>query len=145
MALIVGALVVPPALLAARAPSPAGTDGIGPAAAAFSFGVGGDFGASEATNANLVALRNMGTAFFLAIGDFSYSQVASEAAWCGYVKERIGAEYPFQLLSGDHEDDDGPDGDVNKFAACLPNRMPGMQGDYAKEYYFDYPPSAPLV
>ncbi|MGH2689305.1 MAG: choice-of-anchor D domain-containing protein, partial [Actinomycetota bacterium] len=73
----------------------------------------------------------------------------AESVWCDDVKQRVGATHPFQLVSGDHEDHDGnpspSEGDINEYRKCLPNRMAGMQGDYAKEYWFDYPAAAPLV
>jgi centrosomal CEP192-like protein/calcineurin-like phosphoesterase family protein len=151
LALVLGALVVPPSLLAIRQEGArtAGAAAIPAAAPSFSFAVGGDFNQTSATDDNLTALGGMGTSYMLAIGDLSYQSNQSEATWCNYVKDRLGAGYPFELVSGDHEDHDGnPDpseGDINAYRQCLPNRIPGMQGDYAKEYWFDYPSSAPLM
>jgi len=56
----------------------------------------------------------------------------------------MGSSFPVELVSGNHEDD-GPDGQIAKFAACLPDRIGGISGTYGKEYYFDYPVSRPLA
>jgi hypothetical protein len=70
--------------------------------------------------------------------------------WCSgsdpsrNIKLTIGETFPFQLLVGNHEDDDHVDGFIKNFAVCLPDRM-NSTGVYGAEYYFDYPPTAPLV
>jgi hypothetical protein len=90
-------------------------------------------------------LAGTGASFFLAIGDLSYDQVTPESAWCSYVKQRVGATYPFELLVGNHEEKtSGPDGFIDNYAACLPDRL-GVTGQYGHQYYFDYPPTAPLA
>jgi hypothetical protein len=113
------------------------------AATTFSFGVAGDFGANSVTTSVLDAVHASGVNAFFAIGDLSYSQVPSESAWCDFVKSSVGSSYPFELVAGNHEDD-GPDGLVSNYAACLPDRL-GMQGNYPREYYVDYPAVNPLV
>ncbi|HEV7534714.1 MAG TPA: hypothetical protein VGP90_03715, partial [Acidimicrobiia bacterium] len=110
----------------------------------FTFAAAGDFGGNTTTSAVLNTLAGAGTDFALAIGDLSYSEVTPESAWCDFVKTRVGPTYPFELLAGNHEDD-GPDGSISNFAACLPDRLGGLTGSYAKEYSFDYPTSAPLA
>ena len=111
----------------------------------FSFGAGGDIGANSTTNASLNALANSGASFFLALGDLSYDQVTPESAWCSYVKQRVGATYPVEVLVGNHEEKtSGPDGFIDNYAACLPDRL-GVTGQYGHQYYFDYPPTAPLA
>ena len=90
------------------------------------------------------AAHSAGLNFFLPIGDFSYSDVTPESSWCNFVKQRMGSSFPVELISGNHEDD-GPDGQIAKFAACLPNLLGGLSGAYSKEYYFDYPASTPLA
>lgn len=113
--------------------------------ASFSFAAGGDIGANSTTNASLTTLAGTGASFFLAIGDLSYDQVTPESAWCSYVKQRVGATYPFELLVGNHEEKtSGPDGFIDNYAACLPDRL-GVTGQYGHQYYFDYPPTAPLA
>jgi hypothetical protein len=56
----------------------------------------------------------------------------------------MGATFPFELVAGNHEDD-GPDGLISRFDDCLPHRLGALTGTYAKEFYFDYPPSNPLA
>ena len=115
------------------------------APASFVFGAAGDFGANSKTAASLTALAGAGTNFFVALGDLSYDEVTPESAWCDFVKQRVGANYPFELLVGNHEWlSTGPDGFIDTYAGCLPDRL-GVSGRYAHQYYFDYPPSAPLM
>ena len=122
-------------------PAPVGAD---VAPTGFTFGAAGDFGANSNAAATFSTLAGSGTDLFFAVGDLSYSQVTPESAWCNYVKTRVGSSYPFEIVSGNHEDN-GPDGLVTNFAACLPDRTGSVTGKYAKEYYVDYPPSAPLA
>jgi hypothetical protein len=56
----------------------------------------------------------------------------------------MGSPFPFELLSGNHEDD-GPEGLISKFDDCLPDRIGGPSGTYAKQYYFDYPRTKPTA
>ena len=115
------------------------------APASFVFGAAGDLGANSATAASLNALAGAGTNFFVTLGDLSYDQVTPESAWCNYVKQRVGASYPFELHVGNHEwKTSGPDGFIDTYAGCLPDRL-GASGRYAHQYYIDYPPSAPLM
>lgn len=104
----------------------------------------GDYGATSRTNTTLAGISQSGSQFNLALGDMSYSEITPESAWCDYVKSYLGNEFPFQLVVGNHEDDNLTDGDINNFAACLPDRM-NSTGTYAKQYYFDYPQVNPLV
>jgi hypothetical protein len=111
----------------------------------FSFAAGGDIGANSTTAASLDAVAGAETSFFLALGDMSYDQVTPESAWCDYVKQHVGATYPFEVLVGNHEETTaGPDGFIDNYAACLPDRL-GVSGQYGHQYYFDYPPEAPLA
>ncbi len=114
------------------------------ATTAFSFGAGGDHGANSSSTASLDLLAGSGTDFYLAVGDMSYNNITPESAWCDYVKQHVGAEYPFEVLVGNHEDRVGDDGFIDNFAACLPDRL-GATGSYAHRYYFDYPSSSPLA
>jgi ASPM-SPD-2-Hydin domain-containing protein/calcineurin-like phosphoesterase family protein len=113
------------------------------AADSFSFGVAGDYDGNENAAENLTHIGQAGLAFQVALGDLSYGFFPTEAQWCNFVKERVGADFPFQLVSGDHEDN-GPEGDIREFAKCLPDRM-GSVGEYGEQYYFDYPRSNPLI
>jgi Calcineurin-like phosphoesterase len=127
-----------------RAPTPTRTPAPTPAPASFSFGASGDLGATSNTSAVLNAVKSSGSNFFLAVGDLSYSDVRPESAWCNFVKARVGDTYPFELLSGNHEDD-GPDGLISRFDDCLPHRLGNLSGTYGKQFYFDYPANNPLA
>ena len=112
----------------------------------FTFGAAGDLGANSA-NASLTALDHSSVAFFLSIGDLSYGQTATEQEWCDYVKQRLptlGPSFPFELVSGSHEYQGGPNGYIMNFAACMPDRL-GATGLYGVQYYFDYPAASPLM
>ena len=125
-------------------PSPTPQPTATPAPVAFSFGVSGDLGANSNTSAVLNKANTSGLNFFVALGDFSYSEVTPESAWCTFVKNRVGSAFPFELLSGNHEDD-GPDGLVSNFKNCLPDRITGLSGTYPKQYYFDFPKTNPTA
>ncbi len=116
----------------------------GSAATTFSFGVTGDLGGNSSTTGVLNAVAASGSQAFFAIGDMSYSQITPESAWCDYVHSKVGADYPYELVAGNHEDD-GPDGLISNFAGCLPDKLGGVQGDYPRQYYLDYPAASPLV
>ena len=118
----------------------------GPSSSSFTFAAAGDLDANANANSSLVRLSGSGTNFFLAIGDLSYNTITPETSWCNYVKSYVGQNYPFQLLSGNHEDgNEEQNGLIDNFAQCLPNQVGTINGTYAKEYYFDYPSSAPLA
>ena len=112
----------------------------------FTFAAAGDLGASSA-NASLTGLDHSGVAFYLALGDLDYDQTPTDEAWCDYVKQRLptlGPSFPFELVAGSHEYQGGPNGYIMNHAACLPDRL-GATGLYGAQYYFDYPPSSPLM
>jgi hypothetical protein len=129
----------------AAAAATIGPGGRARADSTFSFAVAGDLGANGNTSAVLNAVAASGSQLFFPMGDLSYSQLTPESAWCNFVQQRLGANYPAELVAGNHEDNDGPDGFIGNFAACLPDRIGNVQGTYPTEYYSDYPPSAPLV
>jgi hypothetical protein len=110
----------------------------------FIFAAAGDHSANSRTTASLDLLANSGADFYLALGDMSYSQLSPEAAWCDYIKTHVGTNFPFELLAGNHEDD-GPDGLIDNFTACLPDHLGNISGEYGKEYYFDYPANTPIA
>ena len=105
---------------------------------------------SRAT-ASLATLDASGTDFFLALGDLDYGETPTDAAWCDWVKAglpTLGPTYPFELVAGNHEDQNGADGYILNHAACLPDRLGstlGVEQQYAAEYFFDYPAGAPLM
>ncbi|HEY0399604.1 MAG TPA: metallophosphoesterase, partial [Acidimicrobiia bacterium] len=114
-----------------------------PAPTSFTFGSAGDFTANADAAATLTTLAGSGTDVFVATGDLSYN-TAPESAWCDFVKSKVGSTYPFEIVSGNHEDN-GPNGTVGNFTACLPDRIGNVSGTYGREYFFDYPPAAPLA
>lgn len=140
------ALLLPAALLQiAAAPRPAKPE------RTVSFAAGGDHGRRSETTASLRRLAASGTRFYLALGDLSYGGPESEEEWCGHVREILGDRYPFQLVSGNHEDDEKMNGWIGDFVRHCPDRI-GVTGSglgrgngYGAEYYFDYPASNPLV
>ena len=117
----------------------------------FTFAAAGDHGAGTRATASLAALDASPAEFYLAVGDMDYDETATDAAWCDYVHQNLptkGPSFPFEVLTGNHEDDFGPNGSILNFAACLPDKLgstpePGSQ--YGVNYSFDYPSSAPLA
>ena len=103
----------------------------------FVFTAGGDYGSDEDATATLDLIARSGASFNLALGDLSYTDATEESAWCDHVRSRVGAEFPFQLTAGNHEDDFGEHGHISEFAACLPDKLSSV-GSYPEEYYFDY-------
>lgn len=103
---------------------------------AVTFVAAGDFGMTSDASATLEMMSKARPDFILALGDLSYSATLPESAWCDYVRSKVGPTLPFQLLSGNHEDDFGKEGEIRKFAACLPDKMRST-GKYPTEYYFD--------
>ncbi len=112
--------------------------------ASFSFSAAGDHGDESAATASLNSIAgDSDIDFHLALGDMSYN--ANETTWCNYVKGIVGSTFPFQLITGNHEDDVGDsDGFIDNFAACLPDRV-GSTGSYGHRYYFDYPAVGPTA
>lgn len=109
------------------------------------FTAAGDYGQSLATTGRVLdGIAALAPDAHVALGDLSYSSTMPEEDWCDFVTARVGAGRPFQLVAGNHEDD-GPDGQVNNFSACLPNQLPGAVGTYGRQYHVDVPAQAPLV
>ncbi len=104
----------------------------------------GDYGATANTAGVLEALAAGGSDAHLALGDLSYGSAGGEQAWCSFVTSHVGTTFPFQLLAGNHESSGG-NGSIDRFEECLPNRLPGIVGQYARQYYVDLPHAAPLV
>ncbi|MGI8901840.1 MAG: metallophosphoesterase [Nocardioides sp.] len=111
------------------------------------FGAGGDLGANSHTTEALERLDSSAAEFFLALGDLDYDETSSDAAWCDYVRSHLsskGPDFPFELVAGNHEADDGSDGRVARFAACLRDKL-DARGAYARQYAFTYPAADPLI
>jgi hypothetical protein len=113
------------------------------AATSPTLGFVGDTGGNTRTSAVVASARNHGVNAFFNVGDMSYSQVTPESAWCSLIKQNAGT-MPYELVAGNHEDQDGPDGLWSNFASCLPDKL-GVTGSYARQFYVDYPADAPLV
>lgn len=114
-------------------------------ASSFSFTAAGDFGGTTNTDAVLNGIASAGAQFHLTLGDLSYGTYAPESAWCSYVQSKVGASFPFELVSGNHDMDGQPTGHINTFARCLPDRIGNLTGTYGKEYYFDYQNLARII
>lgn len=109
------------------------------------FMAAGDFAQSTTTTAPVLqAMSDADADLALALGDLSYGTVGQESSWCDFVTSRVGAGFPFELLSGNHESN-GQNGNINDFSACLPNQLPGLVGTYGRQYYVDVPQQDPLV
>ena len=117
----------------------------------FTFAAAGDHGANAKATASLASLDASTAAFYLALGDLDYNQTATDQAWCDYVHANLptkGAGFPFEVVGGNHEDDNGADGSIQNFAACLPDHLGATAGPgsaYGTEYAIDYPAAAPLA
>ncbi len=113
-----------------------------------SFTTVGDFGANETTKRVLKTSVSQKPDFTLALGDFAYNQTKSEAEWCGFIHTAVGDTFPFMLIAGNHDvEGDGGfgNGHFEKYAACLPNRMPNMRGTYGEKYFFDQGNTARII
>lgn len=115
-----------------------------PPADSFVLTAAGDIGSGAEASATLEQIPRLGADAHLALGDLSYGEPGAEEAWCRFVADRVGAGFPFQLVPGNHEAA-GEDGDIAAFATCLPNRLPGLVGDYPRQYVVDVPASEPLA
>lgn len=110
----------------------------------FTFGAAGDFGQPSQMEWTINSIATRKPAFFIALGDLSYGGMGSEKAWAEYVRGKLGNTYPFEVLTGNHEDEKGADGRINNFVKYLPSHLP-IKGDYGTEYYVDYPSRDPLA
>jgi len=104
----------------------------------------GDYSSSTAAAGVLSRVGQLKPDLHLALGDLSYGATGAEQSWCDFVTSRTGAGFPFQLVSGNHESN-GMNGNINDFAACLPNQLPGAVGTYGRQYYVDVPQQNPVA
>lgn len=104
----------------------------------------GDYSGSAAAAGVLSRIGQLKPDLHLALGDLSYSPNQTEQSWCDFVTARTGAGFPFQLVAGNHESN-GLNGNINDFAACLPNQLPGAVGTYGRQYYVDVPQQNPVT
>ena len=112
----------------------------------FVFTAHGDLGAynDPDTLASLSVLAGTNEAFSLSLGDMNYESVGDEQRWCQTVQNILGPSHPFEIVMGNHEDEDKISGYIGNFVQYCPDRM-NAQGIYGAEYFFDYPAAEPLV
>jgi hypothetical protein len=106
----------------------------------FRFTAAGDYGKTAYTTANLDFIAHAGASFHLGLGDFNYDADITPEAWSDYAKSYLRANFPFEIVAGGHDQTQ-----LDALATYFPNRIRGVSGTYAKEYTFDYPPTAPLA
>lgn len=104
----------------------------------------GDYSSSTEAAGVLTRIGAIKPDVHFALGDLSYGSRGAEQGWCKLVTSRVGARFPFQLVSGNHESN-GKNGNIDDFAACLPNRLPGVVGTYGRQYYVDVPQQDPVA
>ena len=107
------------------------------------FTAQGDIGVGSGAKKVLDAVSGLKPHLNLALGDFAY-KAGLEQEFCDMVTARLGENFPYQLVTGNHESD-GRDGDIEKYVQCLPNRMPGLQGEYGVQWRLDVPEQNPVV
>lgn len=107
------------------------------------FTAQGDIGLGSNSKRVLDTIAGLQPQLSLALGDLAY-QAGREQEFCDMVTEKLGAEFPYGLVTGNHESD-GHDGDIANFIKCLPNRLPGLQGEYGTQWYVDVPEQNPVV
>ncbi|MCO4273237.1 metallophosphoesterase [Pseudarthrobacter sp. HLT3-5] len=107
------------------------------------FTAAGDISMGGGARAVLDVIASLQPDLNIALGDLSY-QAGVEQAFCDMVTRKLGKDFPYELITGNHESD-GHDGDIGTFAECLPNRLPGLQGAYGIQWYVDVPQEQPLV
>lgn len=122
----------------APAPSAPRREAPSPSSDAVVFGLSGDIGGKQDhAGVVLAAAGDDGAQWFGALGDLSYSEITPESAWCHWIQSTFPG--PFEIVAGNHEDDEGFDGDITRFANCLRDRMNSTlgPGGYAANYFFD--------
>lgn len=110
-------------------------DGSG-ATTSLTVAAAGDLGMKSGGVATLEAMAAAKPDLYLGLGDFSYAGPDSADQYCELVHSKVGAGAPFEIVSGNHEEDSGEDGRIEDFAACLPDRLEA-EGEYGRQYYFD--------
>ncbi|TLZ55396.1 MAG: hypothetical protein E6K15_08150 [Methanobacteriota archaeon] len=116
----------------------------------FVFSVAGDYGAWNGFMESLNQLKQTRSDFAIALGDLSYGGIAkpglgTEEGWC---KEFHDAFQNIVIVAGNHDTGDTlpGEGDINQFAQYCPAPPQfAVNGDYGKQYYFDYPKGNPIV
>ncbi|HEV8623357.1 MAG TPA: metallophosphoesterase, partial [Acidimicrobiia bacterium] len=97
-----------------------------------------------------------GADFSLHFGDMAYDQAAApyEATWCSFVHARLGDAFPYEIVTGGHDSDEGTtkgaqyEGSIDRYVQCMPDRLAASSvggAGYGKEYFFDHPAGHPLA
>lgn len=107
------------------------------------FTAQGDIGVGSNAEKVLDVVAGLNPHLNLTLGDFAY-KAGLEQQFCDMVTARLGEDFPYQLVTGNHESD-GEDGDIEKYVQCLPNKLPGLQGQYGIQWRVDVPEQNPVV
>jgi hypothetical protein len=107
------------------------------------FTAQGDIGVGAGARKVLDVIAGLKPQLNLALGDFTYKK-GMEQEFCAMVTGSLGTDFPYQLVAGNHESD-GSDGDIENFVRCLPNKLPGLEGDYGKQWRVDVPEQNPVA
>jgi len=131
----------------------------------FTFAAGGDIGTPNqgAAAVSLSYLAATNPDFFLALGDLSYDRSVTGGMWCNEFKEQYDH---IEIIAGAHDTGEFPPNAtdstrsfekfVNNCPFTSPNgarvqpsplcpTVPIVVSCYGREYYFDYPSSAPIA
>lgn len=127
-----------PTSAAPPGPSPAPIEG-----SSVHFTAQGDTGVGTGARKVLDVIAQIKPQLNLALGDYTY-KAGIEQQFCDLVTEKLGAGFPYEVVTGNHESD-GHDGDIANIVKCLPNRLPGLQGEYGTQWYVDVPQRDPVV
>lgn len=124
-------------------------------ATAVRFTASGDFGTEGPTaSAVLDQIVTSGSRLHLGLGDLTYGRAGGETAWCTFVKSRVGPDFPFQLIAGNHDSGlkhssgTGYEPIIDSFVSdeCLrQDHIPGVHGEYGRRWYIDVPQVDPVV
>ena len=131
-----GPVVVIIALSASLAGAGLALPGAGAEEQSFSLAAAGDFGINPKSEAVFSAMGTDELDFVLTTGDYAYTYKKPASEFCDFVKSGIG-ERPIHLLVGNHDEGLGGDADIRELSKCLPERLPGVVGEYGVEYYHD--------
>ncbi|MET4097347.1 metallophosphoesterase [Arthrobacter sp. UYCu712] len=107
------------------------------------FTAQGDVGVGPGAKKVLDVIAGLNPRLNLALGDFGY-KAGLEKEFCGMVTGKLGGDFPYQLITGNHESN-GEDGDIEKYVRCLPNKLPGLEGTYGTQWRADVPEQNPVV
>lgn len=124
-------------------PRPSPPSPVPPSGAPVHFTAQGDIGVSTGARKVLDVVAGLKPELNLALGDFTY-EAGIEQSFCDMVTGSLGPDFPYQLVTGNHESG-GRDGDIENFVRCLPNRLPGVDGVYGTQWRVDVPESNPVV